>query len=141
MKPLPPELIAAYPRSPNSTRLPDRPWWQYVDTGFGCASYVRLGDRSDPFLWRADNADHAARIDAEHPLPFPGVRVGQTWAHPASPSWPSVFTITEQRGPNWYAGGAWFSGAEISALCATGFLLADTACPHLAPWAPALDQP
>jgi len=139
MKPFPPELLAAYPRDPTSTRIPDRPWWRYDATGFG-AGYVRFGANGD--TWSADNPGHAARIDAEHPMPFPGARVGQTWAHAELPNKPlGVFTITQFRLGMYRVGGAWFNEGQTTSLCATMFLLADTACPHLAPWAPAEGVP
>lgn len=81
-----------------------------------------------------DDVDAAlAAFDQAHPLPHPGLRAGQVWA------WMSEDGCVEQRviwkatldpaNPTLHA--------AIEALPRTAFLMADAACPHLAPWAPA----
>ena len=135
MKPFPRELIAAYPGDPLSSRIPDRPWWRFNPAGFG-GDYVRFGAHGD--TWTAESPGHAARLDVEHPMPFPGVRVGQVWAHHELPAKPlGVFAVSDFRLGMYRVGSAWLNEGEAASLCSRAFLLADPACPHLAPWAPA----
>jgi hypothetical protein len=43
MKPFPPELIAAYPGDPLSSRIPDRPWRHEEGSIFHCNARTATG--------------------------------------------------------------------------------------------------
>lgn len=90
----------------------------------------------------------ALRLNPE-PQPFPGLRVGQVWVE-AHGGDVAVFTLRdfysamipfgEDRAPEpsfRSNDGTWRSEKKaIELLSVRGWLLADPACPHLAPWAP-----
>lgn len=153
MRSWPTALLPMFPTHP--LQVPTRPWWSRIEWGI-CTQLKRVdgaviasGTTAD--AWEAV----ASAYDARRPMPHPGVRVGQTWAlvSPA-PGWPlaSVFTITEfdpkhEHFPNdgsgpgyfpaFFVGSSWMPQTELEGLVAPDcFLVADTACPWLAPWAP-----
>jgi hypothetical protein len=71
-----------------------------------------------------------AEVDAAYPLPHPGYRAGQVWADDVGRS----VVCANERGS--------FLSAVVAgplSLDAAGYryLMADPACPHLAPWSPA----
>lgn len=169
MKPWPAILAKLYPLSPD--RWAERPWWRSDEPDDPSRSvHLERTDRTFVSMNRnygktPDDAQKRARaIDNAIPLPFPGLRVGQTWAVNVTETDAAVFTITahdaeheEQVGTTypgkvlgpadrvsgrgiwrrrpWYAGGSWITDAELLDLCKDGYLLADVVCPHLAPWA------
>ena len=107
MKPLPEAVQRAFPCAPD--RLPERPW------------------RTD--MTPAKAAAH----DAAYPLSHPGYRAGQVWADDNGASivvgaflYGAVWTCQDE--DRWLP-------AEFAR--AWPYLMADPACPHLAPWSPA----
>ena len=107
MKPLPEAVQRAFPCAPGC--LPERPWHTDMTPA------------------------KAAAHDAAYPLPHPGYRAGQVWAGDVGDS----VVVTHVRG-----GWVWLSEGD-DAWSPTVFaseypyLMADPACPHLAPWSPA----
>jgi hypothetical protein len=81
-------------------------------------------------------AEQAAARDAKRPLPHPGYRAGQVWADDVGDS----VVVTHVRG-----GWVWLSEGD-DAWSPTVFastypyLMADPACPHLAPWSPCEEE-
>lgn len=119
MRPLPVEIQRTFPEPRLAVR--DRPWWRRSDDG-----WVRNDGTS---------ASHPnfERYDREDAVPHPGIRAGQVWA------WVTTDGIVEQRviwkvtvDPKDPA-----LEAAFEALPPDAFLMADPACPHLAPWGPA----
>lgn len=158
MKPLPPELQAAYPCP--SDRLPDRPWWQKGVWPVNDADYVDLRPsrfrRQDGRL--AVFLEEVAAIDASDPLPHPGFRVGQVWGWPDGTAIAVTASANQNKERFWILGfpdghlgsleicqdverpvvpiGPGWRQVGMSERFYGRFLLADPACPHLAPWAP-----
>lgn len=136
MKPFPKELQEMFPHAPG--QVANRPWWRQ-------AVRTAVARRSDESILARD-PDALRDYDEAHPLPHPGIRVGQTWA------WLSereegrimgVATILEydpdrESGPyrcaHWLFGGEWIVDEELHRLLQHGYLLVDVVCPHLAPW-------
>lgn len=136
MKPFPQELQEMFPCAPG--QVANRPWWRQ-------AVRTAVAHRSDESILVRD-PDALRDYDEAHPLPHPGIRVGQTWA------WLSereegrimgVATILEydpdashgaRSDACWLLGNEWLSDQELRDLLQHGFLLVDAACPHLAPW-------
>jgi hypothetical protein len=78
----------------------------------------------------------AAAHDAAYPLPHPGYRAGQVWADDVGDS----VVVTHVRGGwVWLSEGddAWSPTVFASAY---PYLMADPACPHLAPWSPTAQE-
>ena len=103
-----------------------KPLPEAVQQAFPCAP-----DRLPERPWRTDmTSAKAAAHDAAYPLPHPGYRAGQVWADDVGRS---VVCASER--------GSFLSlaVAEPLSLDAAGYryLMADPACPHLAPWSPA----
>lgn len=120
MKPLPLAVQSAFPCAPD--RLPERPWW--CRAGGQCLR-ADMGGLSRPL-----NDVLLEGHDAKNPLPHPGYRAGQVWADDVGRS---VVCASER--------GTFLSGVVVGPLSldAAGYryLMADPACPHLAPWSPA----
>lgn len=160
MKPWPAILAKLHPLP--ITRWAEYPWWRtrpmLIFGGPVHANATGLLERNDDLLsvasTPADTQRRAVVLDTAQPLPFPGLRTGQTWAVDVTETSAHVFTITEYDedhvdaepvGPHvlhvtliprpWHAGGSWITDTELRALCQDGYLLADQTCPHLAPWA------
>lgn len=137
MRPIPPEILAAYPPRPG-TLIPDRPWWR-VGMSSGRFAWIRSDDATLPLAAhehaRTREAD-VARYDAAHPLPHPGFRAGQVWA------WVEEVPTFVVRGDELAKRRALgvvlteLRGGECR-LPGLAWLLADPACPWLAPWGPA----
>ena len=126
MKPLPEAVQQAFPCA--SDRLPERPWWrraggQFLRDGMGGLSRPL----NDVLL-----EDH----DAKNPIPHPGYRAGQVWADEDGGSIVIVavhiHAVKPLQTANDLAG--WL---EWEFARAYPYLMADPACPHLAPWSPA----
>ena len=78
MTPWPAKLAELYPVR---RRNKDRPWWVFTVDG----RWVRERDHwLLPDTSELPRGEAMARIDAEHPLPHPGFRVGQIWANGTS---------------------------------------------------------
>jgi hypothetical protein len=133
MKALPEAVQRAFPCAPD--RLPERPWWKLSGTGsaiFGQSwaheAYFRT-DGKVAYVPTPRNLLPMAEVDAAYPLPHPGYRAGQVWADDVGRS---VVCASER--------GTFLSAAAAGPLSldAAGYryLMADPACPHLAPWSP-----
>ena len=128
MKPLPEAAQRAFPREAHD--LPERPWWYKSREGRnGADCYRRNDDPHTPVF----NAEVVAAHDAAHPLPHPGYRAGQVWA---DDNGSSVVVCA------FLYGTVWTSRDTTGVLRADfarawPYLMADPACPHLAPWSPA----
>jgi hypothetical protein len=120
MKPFPSAVQEAFPLS--SLRLPDRPWWKQYRIGL-----VERGDGTYA------STDEIERIDAENPIPHPGYRVGQIWCNDRG----DCQMITQSNASRVA------SSEEFGHLADFGYvyLVADLACPHLAPWSPVSQHP
>ena len=127
MKPFPEAVQMAFPCMPG--RVAERPWWS---TTF--YKSVRCdGPEVAP--------EEVARIDAEHPLPHPGYRAGQIWADENGNSILVLFRsetsiLTVKTMPMWGPSFTGYSGSGDDFLLDYPYLIADPACPHLAPWSP-----
>ena len=133
MKPFPEAVQAAIPCTPG--RVPDRPWWWY-----GAMPYRR---RLIPALDTGANEQYLARTeeeavaaDAKYPIPHPGYRAGQIWAAEDGAS----ICIVEVAASIW-AGSAGRYWTKSDFAFVYPYLIADPACPHLAPWSPAEAAP
>lgn len=109
MKPFPEAVQKAFPLS--NLRLPERPWWQRYRVG--------LVERIDGTFASIDEIE---RVDAETPVAHPGYRVGQIWC--------------TERGDCQMVVHSDMGNAERLATFGYVYLVADLACPYLAPWAP-----
>jgi hypothetical protein len=128
MRPLPEAVQRAFPREAHD--LPERPWWYKSREGRnGADCYRRNDDPHTPVF----NAEVVAAHDAAHPLPHPGYRAGQVWADDAGDS---VVVTCARGGWVWLSEGddGWSPSQFAKAY---PYLMADPACPHLAPWSPA----
>lgn len=146
MRAWPAGLAERYPVAPG--RLKDRPWWEgrsrrdgltiRSDAERGGGGYTvpaeRIGDS-----WRYEQVENAAQAqeawDRVRPIPHPGFRVGQVWAEVTDRK--AAVSIVECTG-HWYLGGSTqgLTQAALEVLLQGAFLVADPACPWLAPWAP-----
>lgn len=139
MKPLPEAVQAAFPCLPN--RLPSRPWWQNANWAYqGQPTYLRVSDGrgqesgGNLALTVYPTPDRVAGIDAEHPLPHPGFRAGQVWV--AEDGTSIVVLRAEDRMVVGQSMGWDFD--EFNHFYP--YLMADPACPWLAPWSPAKEK-
>lgn len=119
MKPFPPAVQEAFPMT--NAVLPERPWWR--------KSRLGLVERIDVYA----SIEEIERVDAENPLPHPGYRVGQIWCNDRG----DCQMITQSNASRVT------SSEEFGHLADFGYvyLVADLACPHLAPWAPTVPHP
>jgi len=126
MKPLPEAVQRAFPCSP--ARLPERPWWRRA------GGQYRRRDMTE--LARPYNEVLTVEHDAKNPLPHPGYRAGQVWADEDGGSIVIVAVHIHAVKPLQTANdlGGWL---EWEFARAYPYLMADPACPHLAPWSPA----
>jgi hypothetical protein len=123
---------------------PARPWWRFVqDAGV----WRRRDGKTVKALVSVPSSDHRpsdeveadmAVFDVEHPLLFPGLRVGQVWAILAPDD--SVFRvlgITDyhvRKERPWFVSGRWESTDALMEVLRSGLLVADSVCPWTAPW-------
>ena len=136
MKPIPEAVQRAFPCAPD--RLPERPWWGCCQHHDGVPRYRRNddfpSDREQLVYIIHSTAEHTSAHDAKNPIPHPGYRAGQVWADDVGRS---VVCANER--------GSFLSGVVVGPLSldAAGYryLMADPACPHLAPWSPAQEKP
>ena len=140
MKPLPEAVRAAFPCAPD--RLPSRPWWRSAGHNNGKPAYRRSDDCDSPTGFQYDvmrfysPEEVAVKHDSKNPLPHPGFRAGQVWADAVGDS----VVVTHVRG-----GWVWLSEGD-DAWSPTVFasvypyLMADPACPWLAPWSPSEEK-
>jgi hypothetical protein len=77
----------------------------------------------------------SAEADAKYPIPHPGFRAGQVWAAEDGAS----VSIVEFGASIW-AGSAGRNWTKPDFALAYPYLIADPACPHLAPWSPAEEK-
>ena len=155
MRPFPPELQAAFPQ----TNLPARPWWRrstHTHSTLGVVYERRLSVRNAEewmsILILTDGVRDVcmgifgtpeevnglsleaamAVLDAREKAPHPGFRAGQVWANAIGES-VTIAEVTHDL-PNLHTHRRPYDTPSFSA--AYPFLLADPACPHLAPWSP-----
>lgn len=153
MRPFPPALQAAFPQ----TNLPARPWWRrswHSHSTLGVLYERRLPVRNGgewlPMLILTDGVHDVckgvfqspedglsleagmAALDARAENPHPGFRAGQVWANAIGES-VTIAEVTHDL-PNLHTHRRPYDTPSFSA--AYPFLLADPACPHLAPWSP-----
>jgi hypothetical protein len=83
----------------------------------------------------AKTDEESAEADAKYPIPHPGFRAGQVWAAEDGPS----VSIVEVGTAIW-AGSAGRNWTKPDFALAYPYLIADPACPHLAPWSPAEEK-
>lgn len=76
--------------------------------------------------------------DQVKPIPHPGFRVGQVWAKLDPDYKDPVVLVVVEYSDKWYLGGSKIGTTqeELETLLQNAFLLTDTVCPWLAPWAP-----
>ncbi len=135
MKPLPEYVQRAFPREPGD--LPARPWWYKSLYGY-CGGGAPCFRRNDDPHTTASTVEQVAFYDAAHPLPHPGYRAGQVWAAEDGES----ITILRAKSTRVLA------SADSPDVLPPGefaqdypYLMADPACPHLAPWSPCEVKP
>jgi hypothetical protein len=138
VKPLPEAVQAAFPCKPN--RIPSRPWWVLLGemkTLWGREwphkSFSRTDDRTaaEP---SPRNLLGVEETDAQNPLPHPGFRAGQVWANDKGHS---VIVLAVGEGIVVTKQGEWHR-AELNRTYP--YLMADPACPWLAPWSPSEEK-
>ncbi len=131
MKPLPEAVQAAFPCEAGALR--ERPWWFKSRHGISGADCLRRAD--DPRT-TAPTVEHATIYDAANPLPHPGFRAGQVWAAEDGES-TTILRATSTRvwASDMLGGEPPFTFAQ-----AYPYLMADPACPWLAPWSPVEDK-
>lgn len=162
----PEALQTLFPADPQRGVFRRRPWWQMLTpSARSLAPAPRLGAvRTDgeivelepgtltPPTWEtlAARRHEVERCIEQHdrrfPLPFPGVRPGQLWAWLDEEGDRPVSTLMVLRrardtGPTklWHTDRTALYGTteDLTEGTLSGcFLVADVACPHLAPWAP-----
>jgi hypothetical protein len=135
VKPLPEAVQAAFPCEAGNLR--ERPWWYKSRHGVGGADCLRRTD--DPHT-TAFTVEQAAVHDAANPLPHPGFRAGQVWVGERGQS---VIFLSVAHDTGWVAHHV--QGIRPVLLDSLAhmypYLMADPACPHLAPWSPAEVKP
>jgi transglutaminase-like putative cysteine protease len=129
VKPIPEAVQAAFPCEAGNLR--ERPWWYRSRHGVGGADCLRRTD--DPHT-TAPTVEHAAIYDAANPLPHPGFRAGQVWAAENGES-TVIMRATSTR--------VWVCDdvPPPEFTRAYPYLMADPACPWLAPWSPSEVKP
>lgn len=125
MKPFPEAVQRAFPMP---GRLPERPWWYHAPV-----SFTRIISAL-PRGIHVQTAAEAAEYDAKYPIPHPGYRAGQIWATEDgdSVSISKIRNYTDNFGL--WAGDAYWTRQDFEGVYP--YLIADPACPHLAPWSP-----
>ena len=141
MKPLPEAVQAAFPCAPD--RLPSRPWWRSAGHNNGKPAYRRSDDCDSPTGFQYDvmrcysPEEVAVKHDAANPLPHPGFRAGQVWAHKSGESVTILRAISTRVWASDMLGGE----PPFTFAQAYPYLMADPACPWLAPWSPSEEKP
>lgn len=144
MKPFPEVVQKAFPLP---GRLPERPWWCCVQHYEGQPRYRRMDDINRPRDSGAGmpleslvftihpTSDHAAKADSQNPIPHPGYRAGQVWA---AENGSSVVLMSVTNKSAWICRDLQgITPASLDTLAGLyPYLVADPACPHLAPWSP-----
>jgi len=130
MKPLPEAVQQAFPAA--RERLPERPWWCASQDGGGPFGFCyRRVDGKVAYEPSPRNIMSMEGVDADYPLPHPGYRAGQVWANEHGHS---VVVLAAALGAVATSTREWCE-AEFARFYP--YLMADPACPHLAPWSPA----
>jgi hypothetical protein len=134
VKPLPEAVQAAFPCAPD--RLPSRPWWSKSNLPGESASFSRT-DYRRAFVPTPRNLLSVEEVDEVYPLPHPGFRAGQVWAHESGESIVILRAISTR---------VWVSDNSKGDLPSEfariyPYLMADPACPWLAPWSPSEVKP
>jgi len=143
VKPLPEAVQAAFPCEAGSVR--ERPWWYKSRHGVSGADCLRRSD--DPHT-TAPTVEHATIYDAANPLPHPGFRAGQVWAAEDGSS--VTLLAINKRNPAYPLMALDFGGDHEAVVDTWStrpfsrcfpYLMADPACPWLAPWSPSEEKP
>lgn len=140
MKPIPRCLQDMFPCS--RPTFAARPWWAQHDL-----PQVKAARRRDGVVVFNSDLDDMRDRDEALPLPHPGFRVGQVWALMGHDDERLLFVSQivgydpdGESGPQengaWLLGDEWMPEEELADLLEYAFLIADPACPHLAPWSP-----
>jgi hypothetical protein len=137
----------AYVRFPSNARdhsfsVVYSPTEDHSISEFGEEAIRDFGENYDatmPMATREDVLALLERLDRERPLPHPGFRVGQIWAGENGRAWPVMgLEHPTADGPkpmiieNTPTGLKSYTFPQVEL-----YLVADPACPHLAPWSPA----
>ena len=148
MRPIPDEILKQYPLP---CVVPGRPWWKPAEDTQGWLSFERYGPRymtpgyalvqaDMAFHGRADLQESCARMDVEHPAPFPGFRVGQIWVFALTKT-PQIVATVHTVVPGDLPGCRVLRSDRLMHVFASLFLqpralwlLYDPVCPWLAPW-------
>ncbi len=162
MKPFPDPIQRLYPCAPD--RLPDRPWWRRIHQDVRSSALLLRQDFGEQKLpvW----SNNAESYDREHPIPYPGHRPGQMWcnahgqvfwvmyaAHDAASYLGVEVTgaavhvlslFSPENDAGIHVAGSVKQAKTVTYFVQTAlelypYLIADPACPHLAPWAPKTD--
>ena len=139
MKPFPEAVQKAFACPPD--RRPERPWWVRA-SGIDTPRYRRTSEplATNDWMVLAVHIVHPTeselpRIDAEQPLPHPGYRAGQIWS---AENGSSVVLMSVTNKSAWICRDLQgITPASLETLAGLyPYLVADPACPHLAPWSP-----
>lgn len=121
-----------------------------IDAGFSGDPW---GINGEPQQGHTDAISAMAAYDQKHPLPFPGVRPGQIWCWAIRDATGQDILWSVTMGPlRFYAGSQeirwehdghaedglpdWCDLKLTRIILRDAYLIADPACPWLAPWAP-----
>ena len=160
MKPWPLDLLKNYPPGgPYALHFPGRPWWQHGSMPGAAAQRndgLRVDQRGRIFVIAGlpnDADDEYASgnveglitaLDRDHPMPHPGFRVGQVWMRVERDAnygyqiiglRPEGFVVAVEPQPGAPALQC-YTHHGLAKLLDDAFLLGDTCCSWLAPWAP-----
>ena len=142
MIPFPRAVQDEFPCGPSV--LPDRPWWSFNQDYRGVPRYRRNDYiptiRDEQVHIIHPTAEEAAQYDAHNPIPHPGYRAGQVWAAEDGTSRVVLGKVVDILAISTTDS---FEERVVVGWPTTSFaqkyyyLMADPACPHLAPWSPA----
>ena len=138
MKALPEAVQQAFPAA--RERPTDRPWWFASQDGGGPFGFCyRRVDGKVAYEPSPRNIMSVEGVDAAHPLPHPGYRAGQVWAAEDGSSATICATYTHPNAHVICIGKAQYREETVARVYP--YLMADPACPHLAPWSPCEVKP
>jgi hypothetical protein len=130
MKALPEAVQRAFPREAHD--LPERPWWYTSRLGLDGVDLYRRSHDTRIFAF---TVKEVAAHDAAHPLPHPGYRAGQVWAREDGSSVVVSRALLHENSVLLDIAGSGWKHTDFDRVWP--YLMADLACPHLAPWSPA----
>lgn len=136
MKTFPEAVQHGFPREFGD--LPERPWWYLSATGTTDDALPCFRRKDAPRVV-VDTVEEVAAYDAAHPLPHPGYRAGQVWAHEDGSSVVVSRTLLRANDAVLDIAGSGWKADQFASIYP--YLMADPACPHLAPWSPCEVKP